>query len=323
MSVFNYKGDYAKYEYSGNDVRMILWAGDCVHDDVTDIERLPNFDVYVCLGFPETINQNIAFLKNRSNGGVICLLDIQSSEQMNRFLDTFRGKVKLLESDYNGNTPVLKQEYYQELLQADGIAHNIDGINCIIMPTEEYQNTLEVLGPVLPSDLNAKRFWTDELINVAIGSQISPSAAWSSPDLKQPYYDGVRSHQEAFTLSQMKRNLNRSTSYMYTLDTIESYWDLLPNHILTTNFERVCSRYNDLRDIFAPLMYRFHIFLRNRTEPYMENKSEFVDYVSSKNLSVLQNIYKLCMKYPGIKFGYYMDTRKSEIVYGHFILKSQ
>ena len=44
------------------DLRLILWAGDGIHEGITDIERLPHFDVYLCLGFTAGIDANVEYI---------------------------------------------------------------------------------------------------------------------------------------------------------------------------------------------------------------------------------------------------------------------
>ena len=87
-------------ELEGN-LRMILWAGDCVHNDVTDVERLPDFDVYLCYGSMPTLQANIDYIYNRSNPGIICILDAMNKYHMARFIELFRNRFNLIDSDFN------------------------------------------------------------------------------------------------------------------------------------------------------------------------------------------------------------------------------
>jgi len=100
-----------------HDLRMVLWAGDCVHDTITDVERLPNFDVYLCFGFSQTLPENVDYIySKRSRPGIICIIDVWAKEQMDRLIEVFRGRFSVIDSDYNGNTPTLPREYYDALL---------------------------------------------------------------------------------------------------------------------------------------------------------------------------------------------------------------
>jgi hypothetical protein len=58
---------------SRKNLRLILWAGDGEHDGISDVERLPNYDVYLCLGFRgPNFDKNVASL---TDSQTFCIID--------------------------------------------------------------------------------------------------------------------------------------------------------------------------------------------------------------------------------------------------------
>jgi hypothetical protein len=303
------------------DLRMVLWAGDCVHNGITDIERLPNFDVYLCFGFSQTIGANIDYIYNRSKPGIICIIDASVKEQMARFIEIFRGCFSVIDSDYNGNTPTLPREYYDTLLSEHGRAFNVKGINGCSFPLEDVQNALELFAPMLSQEDNYRRTWTRELIDIAEGNKLSPSAAWTSPDFKDPYYNGVRQAQEQLMKWNKDRNPFSGQIHNYSKDNIEEYWKLLPLHILTIDFERN-NVYDNIYKPYSTLcLERFRSFIIEHIIPMIKNPEEFRQYSSDFSIKKLQECYRLCKEYPGIEFGLIEDNRRGGEIYGHWICR--
>ena len=44
-------------------LKLMLWAGDGLHDGICDIERLSNYDVFLCAGYSGNLDVNITYLK--------------------------------------------------------------------------------------------------------------------------------------------------------------------------------------------------------------------------------------------------------------------
>jgi len=308
---------------SRSDLRMVLWAGDCVHDEITDIERLPNFDVYLCMGFIQTLQANVDYIyNNRSKSGVICIIDIWNKQEMDRFIELFRGRFAVIDSDYNGNTPTLPREYYDALLSDEGKAFNIRGINGCIMPTENFQNSLELFGPMLSPEDNWRRIWTKEVIDIAKANDLSPGSTWSSPDLKDIYYNKVRENQERLMEWNKNRNPASSQIFNYSKDNIEEYWKLLPLHILCVDFERK-NLYDELHRKYTRLcIERFRSFIIEHTLCMIKTPDEFRVYTMDLSIQKLQEYYRLCKEYPGIEFGLIEDNRTGGKIYGHWIKKN-
>lgn len=299
------------------DLKMVLWAGDCVHNEITDIERLPGFDVYFCFGFIQTLQANVDYIyNNRSKAGVICIIDATNKTLMDNFVEIFRGRFSVIDSDYHGNTPTLPREYYDALLSDEGKAFNMKGINGCRFPVEDFQNTLELFAPMLSREDNYRRTWTKELIDIAEGNKISPGAVWSSPDFKDSYYDMVRASQEQ--LIQWNKNRNPVSSQDYSRDNIEEYWKLLPLHILTVDFERTSTFGN-----YATMcIERFRSFIIEHMIPMIKTPDEFRVYSKDMSIRQLQDCYRLCKEYPGIEFGPMEDNRRGGKIYGHWIKKN-
>jgi hypothetical protein len=100
----------------------MLWAGDCVHNRIPDVERLPGYDIYLCYGFIPGLEDNIEALKRRQKSGVICIIDVDDAAYYSLFERTFKGRFSLIDSDYNGNTPNLSPFNYAALLASGGKA---------------------------------------------------------------------------------------------------------------------------------------------------------------------------------------------------------
>jgi hypothetical protein len=303
-----------------SELRMVLWAGDCVHDGITDIERLPNFDVYLCMGFINTLQANVDYMyNNRSKSGVICIIDVFVKEQMNRFVELFRGRFSVIDSDYNGNTPTLPREYYDSLLSEDGKGFNVKGINGCSFPVEDVQNALELFAPILSREDNYRRTWTKELIEIAKINDLSPSSAWTSPDFKEAYYDRIREGQEQLMKWNENRNPFSSQSHHYSKDNIEEYWKLLPLNILTVNIERNNIYDNIYKPYSTMCIERFRSFIVEHIIPMIKTSDEFRENSRDMTIKTLQDCYRLCKEYPGIKFGRMEDNRRGGKIYAHWI----
>ena len=303
-------------------LKMVLWAGDCVHDGITDIERLPDFDVYLCFGFSQTLGANVDYIYNRSRPGIICIIDACVKEQMDRFIEVFRGKFSVIDSDYNGNTPTLPREYYHALLSNEGKAFNIVGINGCVLPTEDFQNSMELFAPMLSPEDNLRRTWTAEMLELAKANDLTPGSTWTSPDFKDPYYDGIRVRQERLMEWNKNRNPVKSDMWNYSKDNIEEYWSLLPLHILTVNFEKVNVLDDSFREYAILCKERFKEFMIKHTLPMIKTPEEFRIYAIDMPIKKIQECYRLCKGYPGIEFGPMKDNRTGKDIYGHWIKNS-
>lgn len=304
------------------DLRLILWAGDGIHEGVTDIERLPGFDVYICLGISPGINANLEYIYKRSAPGIICILDVFNRSQMARFVDIFRGRVSVIDSDYKGNTPTLPVEYYYELLSEGGKAYNMKGINSLRSPFEDVQNALELFAPVLSGEDDERRTWTEEMLQLAKDNRLTVGETWSSPDIKDPYYDHIRSRQE----DKIRWNKDRNPIWFdvrkYSEETLNEYWSRLPLYILTVNFEKADIMKMKTKEYLAFNIQRFKTFIYNEVMKLVKNTDDLREYFRTEEFYKIQELYSLCKEYPGVQFGYITDNRTGGRTYGYWIEKN-
>jgi hypothetical protein len=184
-------------------LRLMLWAGDGIHDGVSDVARLRGYDVFLCMGMPLGLQQNITDL---SASQTLCVINIHDNVQMTEFRKEFRGAFAHIDSDYYGNTPQLRISDYATLLGPGGTARHIEGINTLVMPVDNMLSTLEAFAPVLDYEARQKRLWSEGVIKLAKRDELSPAELWSSGDLKHPFYDYIREEQERFAGWQTSRN---------------------------------------------------------------------------------------------------------------------
>lgn len=279
-------------DYKSN-LRLMLWAGDGLHDGVCDIERLSNYDVFLCAGYAGNLDVNLQYLKEHYNGSkVICILDAKSPGQLAAFCSLFRSRFAVIDSDYFGNTPHLDLDTYSVLLSTGGAAYNIRGITGLRYPDEEFLNILELFAPVIPDHLNYRRMWTAELLQIAEANQLIPSFAWSSPDLVQPLYNGVRERQAAFFESQLRvARGTHSSRYNYSAETMEAYWATLSTAILTNDL-RAWRMTGEPDDLINGYKERFAVYLRG----LVIADGECQRYAQSENLDEEIALLQKCVK---------------------------
>jgi hypothetical protein len=270
-----------KWLSNKDDASLMLWAGDCVHGDLTDIERLPGFDVYVCYGF-DRLDANLNI--NTARPICICVIDIHDEQQLNNFTELFKSKFKTINSDYHGNTPRLPMEAYRSLLKPGGSAYNTEGINSVFFPTVAFRDTLELFAPVLSEDLNLRRKWTKAVVELAKDNGLCVGATWTSPDLHIPYYQDLRKEQNMFDESQARRYPRQILYNLpYTADTIEEYWDTLPDYIFLVNPHRGLAWENLDDEWMVPFKLRLIPYLEARIKRAMTvaEQAEFNLYYST------------------------------------------
>jgi hypothetical protein len=300
---------------SRKNLRLILWAGDGEHDGISDVERLPNYDVYVCLGFQgPRFDKNVASLVDSQT---ICILDIHNEEQMVRFHNAFKGSFAHIDADYKGNTPTLPLSSYASLLMPGGRAFHTEGINGLRMPEEDLLNTLEIFAPVLSSELADKRRWSSIVLEIAKGSEITPGEVWESPDLKNPVYESILDRQNRFVQWQSERN----AAWPRCADSLEEQWGSLADRVLTWGIV------NDSRimDAIWPHLVTFSDYLAQRIRDIMLEKQMgrydyFAEYEKMGDvvagIRFKQKVLKwLLYEVPvGLTshIGYYTDMRFSE-----------
>jgi hypothetical protein len=270
-------------------LRMILWAGDCINNGQTDIERLPNFDVYVSIGISQTLKANIDYLYTRNQPGVICIVDTNSDEQMQRFIKEFAGRITTIDADYHGNTPSMKPEYYHALLAPGGEAYNVEKISSLIMFIGDYINALELFAPILPRKLRDERRYTTTIIQLAKDNDLQVDFAWTSPELKASYYDEIRQAQENYSKYRKSLNPNHIILLNFTESNLEEYWSHLSPIILGFNYRRAISHNPFLEEIIEPYIDRFKTYLTKKLERNVDSVEEFTE--QNLRLEQLQKLY--------------------------------
>ena len=208
-------------------LRLMLWAGDGEHNGLSDVERLPNYDVYLCLGFEgPRFDKNIDSLRESQK---ICIVNIHDKEQMARFQGVFAGSFALIDADYKGNTPALPLTAYAALLAPGGHAYNTEGINGLRMAEEDLLNTLEIFAPILPPEVKQRRQWSSLILEVAKGAEITPGEAVASPDLKNPIHSYILENHRRFVQWQTERN----KAWPLCAHSLEEQWMALEDRVLS------------------------------------------------------------------------------------------
>lgn len=303
-------------------LKMILWAGDCVHDGITDVERLPNFDVYLCYGYPYTLQDNLDYINNRTKPGLICVLDVENKNQMNFFTELFKGRFSIIDSDYNGNTPTLELGFYNRLLEPGGKAYNIRGINGCYTHLADVQNLLEIFAPIIPSQLSDLRRYTPQMIELAKDSELQVDMAWTSPDLQHISYDKIRAGQELFSGYRKALNPNHLTPSLFKEDQLEEYWDQLSSILFDFKFQRALKE-KGVEEVISPYVHRLIAYIKPKITYHIDKVEDFNNTVGD-DLEKLLSFYVLSNRvFTGLEFriGYYLDIRTEKAVYGHYLSK--
>lgn len=298
-------------------LRLILWAGDGENDGISDVERLPNYDVYVCLGFEgPRFDKNVDRL---TDSQTICLLNIHEPNQMARFQKAFAGSFALIDADYRGNTPTLPLTAYAALLAPGGHAYNTEGINGLRMPEEDLLNTLEIFAPILSPALKERRKWSNIIIEMAKGNEITPGEAWASSDLRNPIFRTIVEGQNRFIQWQTERN----GAWPLCAETLEGQWVSLSDRVLTWGI------LHDSRvlEVIGPHLQEFSDHLSRKIDKLMLEKGvDRQDYLTECGkmadgeavlaVRLKQRVLKwLVREVPAglsVKVGYYIDARLPE-----------
>lgn len=338
--------DYKTTDNSGariiinrSDLRVMLWAGDCVHGGVPDVQRLPDYDIYVCNGYPD-LQANLDVLPD---GARICLIDINDNEQFMRFVNDFTGKCMEINSDYFGSTPSLSIDTYSILLAERGYAYNTEGIRSGFNPMPRFRIFLELFAPVLTPGLKAQREWTPQILKLAEWNCISPEFVYTDYELKNGTYRYFWDEQNCYWDDRAKLNPKFAEASKYTKETLEEYWALLPYSVLRNTIHAIFDRFMDsaekeLIESYYPRLQRF-LWTRVVNLAYdgsgiikMNDVNEYVlkDSDVKRQIDALQTVIGLldtaekcveCDMTPTI--GYYDDSRRpSEDVFGLWIKNS-
>jgi len=318
-------------------LKLILWAGDGCHNEIVDVERLPNYDIYFCYNTSRKLEQNDDFITNNKILSCICICDYQN---MYTFLSIFGNRFSVVDSDYHGNTPTLPLESYSRLLQSGGIGYHIKGLNGCRFLDFELSNVLELFAPILPTKLNNLRLWTGVMSKIAFANGIPLQWVYTDTNLPVQY----KTIQDKYKLDQEKQFPQLHNSKNYSIDNIENYWDTLDIKILIVHlispfyWLKINSDYNwienELLDgsCIETHKQRFCNYLYNRIKDKITNQTDFEMHISEsididdkiiKLQSILEMLsYDTRLHNMESRIGYYMDERKdNERSYGLTIFK--
>jgi hypothetical protein len=90
---------------------------------------------------------------------------------------------------------------------------------------------------VLSDKLNDERRYTYLMLEVAKNNNLQVDMAWTSPDLKDPYYDEIRKSQEKFSFQRKMLNPYHIGARIMGEDMLEEYWSALSEKVLTFNIQ--------------------------------------------------------------------------------------
>ena len=281
-------------------LKLMLWAADGEHNGVSDVERLSNYDVFLCGPWHiDGLTKNEAYLKTSGLPRVICVLDVKDKKSMNRFYDLFAGKFIVINADYYGNTPILDLQHYHVLLAPLGKAYNIEGINSCIRPWRNFYKFFELFAPFtrdLVYPLNTQiheittyspfvRYW-------AKISDLSPSHLMSSPDFKgvqHPWATDLKvqldKHQNDFVYERKWENPETAKGRAWFIydKTIQEWWNTVPLDLLTIDISSEAVGYKSSAEIDDVVSTAF-------IQPH---KPAFLEFLQSKIKSLLEEFPRL------------------------------
>jgi len=308
---------------TSKDLHLMLWAGDGKHDDLTDVQRLSGYHVYLCAGSHKYLQENIDAL---ADDQTLCILDVENESQLALFHQVYDGCFAKIDSDYYGNTPSLSLADYIGLLQGGGIARHVESINGMIMPYENLYGVLEIFAPILPDELLLKRRWCVDVMNLSKREDLHPAMLWASPDLQHPYYAYVKQNQNSFEAQQKRR----AAAWPHRETTLFDHWSTLSTALLISPIElsTIPEGANIIKEV-TPHMTQFSEFLSYKIESLIAAKRHFtlnrldysneldiLDYDILRVVRLKQSVLTMLMI--GIPYGltatigWYDDTRLPE-----------
>jgi hypothetical protein len=279
-------------------LRLMLWAGDGKHDGITDVRRLPGYDIYLCAGWQQYFQDNCDELTDRQT---LCVLDIHCEKHMALFHYVYDGCFAQIDSDYFGNTPTLPLTDYTSLLQPGGTAYNIEGINGLIMPEENLYGMLELFAPVLPYEVQKQRKWCWPVLELSKRDDLDPGMVWTSPDLNHPYYAYVKDKQRDFENEQRRR----SGIWPQCEDTLQAQWTKANSKLLLTSLRQHLPGGHAAFEAVLPHLSRFDEFLGNKIDQLLSIKPRFTlvhpDYENEKKVNHDSIMSAVCFKQTVLK----------------------
>ena len=115
----------------GNDLKIIMGAGDLDQDGVLNVDFFRDYNVFFCQPWDEagSLRRNVeALLREHNHQKVICFIDINNMNQIELFTTLFAGRFGLIDG-FGGHTPHFPLPVIENLLRTGGEAVNIDETN--------------------------------------------------------------------------------------------------------------------------------------------------------------------------------------------------
>jgi len=108
-------------------VSLMVGAGDLEHDGIPNTQKFSQFDVFFCNAWDVngSVQRNLDYINtNYANEKVICVVDYNEKDQVERFISLFAGCFTLIDG-HGGHTPHFTVDELRLLLAEGGEAVNI------------------------------------------------------------------------------------------------------------------------------------------------------------------------------------------------------
>jgi hypothetical protein len=103
-------------------LNMVLGAGDCVINNIIDIERINSFNIFVCL--PEApldmIVKNIDYIIKNESNKIICFIDLTNKDKVEKFIQTFENQINMIGFGGGHFVSLPNHKCFGKLLKPDG-----------------------------------------------------------------------------------------------------------------------------------------------------------------------------------------------------------
>jgi len=141
----NFSADVKLPDWFGNGSKsLIMGAGDLIHGGVLNVQAFDMFDVYFCKpwDWQGSLRANMLYLLTHfSQQKLLCFIDIDNSEQMDRFTTLFAGRFHLIDG-HLGHCPHFSYGQLHKLLTDGGTAVNVFEPSETCLSVEELDNWL-------------------------------------------------------------------------------------------------------------------------------------------------------------------------------------
>ena len=231
-----YAGTPTLPDWLGSSLNLILGAGDLDQGDTLNVEKFNMFDVFFCQPWDSegSLRKNVEYLlKHYPKQKVICFIDNDNKEQVDRFCSLFKGRFALVDG-YGGHTPHLPIECVEMILQPGGKAVNLYELNEGLFFEHELTSVL-MKNPAV-----SHKNFTPFDVSILLGK--THFYTYNSEEIKQEILETYET-----TLLQLigkKRKLNKS---------IDIDWSVLPMAMEPADKLRVLKTILAVLIMFDPL----------------------------------------------------------------------